>query len=112
MTWWNRATVEQKMTQIKAGIELGMTSKQIAMNLGAPIRTPNDNGVKSFADHFGLKFGKSHDKFSRAGRVGGTISGIVNSRRRGVPETFVSSAFDIFPRSEANEFAMLEGESA
>ena len=32
--WWYRASKEQRLEQIKAGIELGMTSKQVAMNCG------------------------------------------------------------------------------
>lgn len=34
MTFWDTATHEQKMEQIKAGRELGMTAKAIGINLG------------------------------------------------------------------------------
>lgn len=32
--WWYRATTEQRLAQIDAGIELGMTAAQVAMNCG------------------------------------------------------------------------------
>ena len=32
--WWYRASTEERLAQIDAGIELGMTAKQVAMNCG------------------------------------------------------------------------------
>lgn len=48
MSWWYRATAEQKLAQIDAAIELGMTAGQIAMNCGT-IRTT----VFAFANYHG-----------------------------------------------------------
>lgn len=49
--WWYRATQEQKLAQIDAAIEVGMTVPQVAINCGA-----NVNTVGSFATNHGRHF--------------------------------------------------------
>lgn len=63
--WLYTATTEQRLEQIKAGIELGMTSKQVAMNCGCyyadRITSGGDSGgslVRRFANRHGLTFPK------------------------------------------------------
>ena len=34
MSWWSSASTEQRLTQVDAGIELGMTSRQVALASG------------------------------------------------------------------------------
>lgn len=56
MTFWSTATNEQRLVQIDAGIELGMTSKQVAMCLGAPVYVNRANAVLAFANTHGRSF--------------------------------------------------------
>lgn len=39
MTFWKTASKAQKLAQIDAGIELGMTARQVAINLGCSPKT-------------------------------------------------------------------------
>lgn len=50
MSWWDNATEEQRLTQIKAGLELGMTQGQIAKNLKVHRITVNRLSVKHKLD--------------------------------------------------------------
>jgi len=58
--WWYSATREQKLAQVRAGIELGMTAQQIAMNCGCLYRNRRDGSrgglVSHFAEYHGLTF--------------------------------------------------------
>lgn len=108
-TWWDRATDAQKLAQIDAGIALGMTGKQISMNLRAPVNAYGGSKVTTFARRHGRSFPnpESHNrKVARqaGGRVGGKVAGLLNARRRGVPETNVTSAYEIFGSSEDRSF--------
>jgi hypothetical protein len=51
MTFWKTATTEQKLAQIDGGIECGMNSTQIAMNLGT-----NPARVTQFASYHRRSF--------------------------------------------------------
>lgn len=99
-TWWERASVEDRLAQIDGGIECGMTSRQIAMNCGAPI-FKRDNAV--------LRFGKAHGRHFLAknsagrSREGGLSSSLVRTRKSGFVEYEISTAFDIFGTREPTE---------
>ena len=53
-TFWKHASVEQKLAQLDGGIELQMTSAQIAMNVGA-----SAVAVRAFAHHHDRSFKNS-----------------------------------------------------
>lgn len=74
--WWYGASTEQRLAQIDAAIELGMTAKQCAMNCGCLYDSqsvrPGDR-VHGFASYHGRHFnGESTGKRTAA---------IVRSRR-------------------------------
>ena len=50
--WWARASTEQRLAQVDAGIELGMTARQVAMASGANTRS----AVWGFARNHGRHF--------------------------------------------------------
>lgn len=53
-TFWQHASVEQKLAQIDGGIELQMTSAQVAKNCGT-----SPASVRAFAMHNGRSFKNS-----------------------------------------------------
>lgn len=79
--WWYRATAEQKLAQIDAAIELGMTSTQVAMNCGARRTT-----VCTFANYHNRRFvdGQSKAARSHQKRTGG-IRAFRNAYFKGEP---------------------------
>lgn len=109
-TWWDRATDEQKLVQIDAGIELGMTGRQISMNLRAPVSVDGGSKVTTFARRHGRSFhgvkskAKVQSAAKRGGQSGGKVSGLLNARRMGLPETSVRTAYDIFGSDEDRSF--------
>jgi hypothetical protein len=111
-TWWDRATDAQKLAQIDAGIALGMTGKQISMNLRAPVSADGGSKVTTFARRHGRSFHGDKSRAAttaaakRGGRAGGKVAGLLNARRQGIPETNVRSAYDIFGSSEDRSFEM------
>lgn len=52
MSWWANASTEQRLAQIDAGIELGMTARQVAMASGIEDARP----ISRFAFYHGRKF--------------------------------------------------------
>lgn len=111
MTYWDKASQEQRLAQIDAGIELGMTSKQIAMCLRAPMydRDGQDNAVKTFGNRHGRHFPTPREEASRrSGRVSGRISSALKLRNAGYLDVSHKDAFSIFGRSdEPNPFNAL-----
>lgn len=89
MSWWKRATEEQRLAQIDGGIECGMTIRQIAMNCGA---TTNAVGA----------YGRSHGRtFTGVASMknavdGGKVARIMKARNAGAPNTAMRDAFSIF----------------
>ena len=57
MTFWTTATIEAKLAQIDGGIELRMTTGQVAMNCGT-----NSVSVRGFAHRHGRSFSQSERK--------------------------------------------------
>jgi len=114
MSWWSNATQEQRLAQIDGGIECGMTSKQIAMCLGAPIY--DDQGGHDAVFVYGRRNGRrfttpTYVSAHRAGKRGGKVSGILRARAKGTPEIHVNTAFSIFDNGdEENPFATLTQE--
>ncbi len=106
-TWWERATDEQKLEQIDAGIALGMTGKQISMNLRAYVNSDGGSKVTSFARRHGRSFpyGESKNR-GNGGRSSGKFVGLMNARRKGVPETMIKTAYEIFRHAESVPFDM------
>lgn len=113
MSFWDTASTEQRLAQIDAGIELGMTRKQIAMCLGAPLDN-SANALGAFANRHGRSFPVKSEERSRAGKRGGLIGGLANARRSGAHETDIKGAFSIFGHSgQSFEIALFdEGEAA
>lgn len=111
-TWWDRATDAQKLEQIDAGIALGMTGKQVSMNLRMPVDHNGNSKVINFANYHGRHFSRFAQRSTR--RAAGLTGGIVSSRRRGIPDYTVSSAHEIFGArdSEAYELSVLDTEDA
>ncbi|TBY54550.1 hypothetical protein E0H59_13790 [Rhizobium leguminosarum bv. viciae] len=114
MTFWDRANTEERLDQIDGGIECGMTSKQIAICLGAPIyHDGKSNSVNAFAHRHGRTFPTSRSEIAaKAGKAGGRISSIVGRRRRGEAETANPKAFSLFENRDENPFANLMQEAA
>ncbi len=111
MTYWEQATQEERLKQIDGGIECGMTSKQIAMCLRAPIygRDGQDNAVKRFGNHHGRHFPTPPVTAGhRAGKSGGRISTAIKLRNAGWSDVSHKDAFSIFGTpEEPNPFASL-----
>lgn len=89
ISWWSRASTEQKLAQIDGGIELGMSGRHIALNVGA-----TRSAVLEFGRRYGRRFvaKASPAQMQQAGRVGG----LKQARRLGTADFEISSAFSIF----------------
>lgn len=94
ISWWSRASSEQKLAQIDGGIELGMSSRQIALNVGA-----TRAAVLEFGRRAGRQFvaKASTAQMQNAGR----IAGLNGARRSGKADFEISSAFSIFGETTA-----------
>ena len=90
MTFWKTASKAQKLAQIDAGIELGMTARQVAMNLGT-----TREALKVWASRNGRNFPHQITK------TWGLASVISSQRSRGVANERITSAFDIFGVKES-----------
>jgi hypothetical protein len=104
MRWWDRATTEQKLVQIDAGIALGMTGKQISMCLRVPEVYHGNSKVTAFAHSHGRSFPTTR---SIAAMRGGAAAAITHRLRlprlRGTPEHMINGAFDIFEQGGMRE---------
>jgi len=110
MSWWDNATQTERLAQIDGGIECGMTSKQIAMCLRAPIYDDGfANAVKVFGNRHGRHFPTPQATSGyRAGKSGGRVSTALQYRKAGFIEVSHKDAFSIFGDSgEPNPFASL-----
>lgn len=114
MTYWDKATQEQRLIQIDAGISLGMTSKQIAMCLGAPRYDVKNNAVRNFGQKHGRHFTTPPaTSGQRGGKIGGRIGSAVQRRRSGYSDVTHKDAFSIFGNTdELNPFNALLPEPA
>lgn len=100
--WWYRASREEKLAQVKAGIELGMTSKQVAMNCGCYYDQAfgNDGGdqggslVGSFARYHGTPFPHAPSAAGKARIAAGNVVRHKVKRTRDI--TTLDEAYDIF----------------
>lgn len=50
--WWHRASTEQKLAQVDAGIEIGLTARQVALACGVE----RSQTVTQFANYHERKF--------------------------------------------------------
>lgn len=109
-TWWDRATDAQRLAQIDAGIALGMSSKQISMNLRVEVNEHGGGKVFNFANYHGRHFPRSRQR--AIARSAGIIGGIVTCRRRGIPNCNINGSHEIFGTrdTEAYEIAVLDAE--
>lgn len=89
MSFWKSTTDEQKLIQIDAAIELGMTCKQCAMCLRVPKTT-----IFSFAHRHGRNFNGGMTLAQKENIRRGVS--IAQRRRRGADETWNREAFTIF----------------
>lgn len=66
MTWWDKASTEERFAQVSAGIDLGLTSRQVAMASRTTVGT-----VNSFAARHEMSFPLKGNTASqrRTGRV-------------------------------------------
>lgn len=103
--WWYRATNEQRLAQIDAGIELGMTAKQVAMNCGCAYEVrANGAGVRegergaaviAFAISHGRNFPRQKAGSGSAKRIGEKIA--ISRAKAAMRDGYViEAAFDIF----------------
>jgi hypothetical protein len=60
-SWWERASIEQRLAQIDGGIELGMTALQVAMASGFR----DGIAVGAFANNHSRFFGRASKNTSR-----------------------------------------------
>lgn len=97
MSFWQHASTQQRLAQIDGSIEVGMTMRQTAMNLGTTVHR---------IDYFSSKHGR-HFNRHRLTESASEIGRKVMTRKKGTPEVFHSSAFEIFP-SRANEDHILD----
>lgn len=88
MTFWSNATTEQRLAQIDGGIELLMTSSQIAKNCGT-----TSHQIKYFSYAHGRKFVASRID---SGKRGSPAKRISLERQKGVSNTEMKDAFSIF----------------
>jgi hypothetical protein len=95
MSFWQTSTTEQKLAQIDGGNECRMTSKQIAVCLGAP----SGDAVRAF----GLKHGRHFNGTSIAQKQSVEVYNHAirrnNAERRGMGLSDSEAAL-IFPRHE------------
>lgn len=88
MNFWQKSSKAQKLEQIDAGISLGMTARQIAINCGK-----TKDAILYLCRETGRSTGsKSTAMSNNAARIGRAVQ----SRRRGIPELFAPDAFEIF----------------
>jgi hypothetical protein len=89
ISWWSRASTEEKLAQIDGGIECKMSGQHIALNVGT-----TRAAVLEFGRRHGRKFtGKA--SIAQNQRAG-LIAGLEMARRRGRMEFEIASAFTIF----------------
>ena len=107
MTFWRKASIEQKLAQIDGGIECDMTIRQIAMNVGAT-RT----AVAEFGRRHGRRFPATPAAtVSTLKNAVATVAAIRTARWRGSANTAMTGAFEIFgPRAE--EDSLFEEQTA
>lgn len=109
--WWERASTEDRLAQIDGGIEAGLSSLEIAKIVGAPIyHDGKSNAAHAFGSSHGRRFSRVNVRAN--GRRGGLAAGILNARRRGVADSEISSAFDLFdaPHHQDRFIDVLPGE--
>lgn len=92
--FWQTSSKAQKLKQIDAGISLGMTARQIAINCGT-----TKDAILYFCRENGRSTGQQsqihrHSNLSSVGRA-------VRYRRKGIPELFAPDAFEIFTAPKA-----------
>lgn len=89
ISWWSRASTEQKLAQIDGGIECGMSGRFIAMNVGT---------TRAAVLEFGRRHGRRFIARASAAnnRWAGRISGVERARRLGKMDCEITSAFTIF----------------
>ncbi len=98
-TWWKRASQEERLKQIDAGIELGMTGRQVAMNLRVPMYPGGkQSAVDRFANSHGRHFNGDYSKVRREAKRN---AGVISAQRRGLPNLQIRSAFSIFEDDQA-----------
>lgn len=57
MSWWDRASRDERLAQIDAGIELGMSAHQVAMNCGCVYDGDKKGALlDKFARYYGRHF--------------------------------------------------------
>lgn len=90
-SFWQSSSKAQKLAQIDAGISLGLTARQIAINCGT-----TKDAILYFCRENGRSTGsKSTAMTHNVARIGRAVQ----SRRRGIPELFAPDAFEIFTPS-------------
>ena len=100
-SWWERATTEQRIAQIKGGIECGMNSRSMATNCGTAAHT-----LLSFAHHHGISIPTVFPSGERA-----RINSIrLSARQRKVGQHEYGDVFELFGEREGrSEIFSFEG---
>lgn len=91
MTWWNRATKTQKLTQIDAAIEIGLNATEARIIC----ECDSKSSFASFCASNGRNFPRD---YAAASRKLSAIAHRQNRRQAGISETVVDDAFSIFER--------------
>lgn len=95
MSWWSKATTEQRLAQIDGGIECGMSANHIGMNCGTSAST-----CGAFGRNHGRSFPNKNGRFTKQAK---DTAYILSSRRAaeltGKSETQQPAAFAIFGKS-------------
>lgn len=98
MSWWERASTEERLAQIDGGIAVGMSVKQISLNCGAKIYTNGRSEVLYFGHLHGRKFPRV---VTSAYRDCGRRSVTLRRRSAGLIEVEDFRAFEIFDRTNS-----------
>jgi len=96
MSFWETATSTERLRQIDAGIELGMTAKQVAMNFGLHEGTDRHGSKKVlyFALNHGRHFKRAQASVSSKQSI--SMKHYWDRRIQDHSGTLPADAFDIF----------------
>lgn len=95
MNWWKNATDEQRLAQVQSGLELGMTQKQIALNLKV-----SKDVIQHFASRNHLDFYEvANAERIRKMNIEYTPETREIDNKKKIDNTSVTFAFDLFENS-------------
>lgn len=104
MSFWQKASIQQRLAQIDGAIECGLTYKQMAMNMACE----DWRQIQYFANHHG-RFSRNGSLVNHNQRIirSSQVKQVSHNRSQGRPEVEAGRAFEIFP-SKAKEDHILD----